>query len=757
MSAQPSRQSSTNAKNRTKAAKKSTSEAVTVVKSEPETHAPETAFSEDEIPYKIDLEDSQWYLSRELSWLEFNRRVLHEALDERTPLLERLKFLAIFSSNLDEYFMVRVAVTKQQIEADVSKRTPDGRTPSEQLSDISRRLRPMVVKIHQYFQSDLRPQLSADGIHLLDYQDLSPTQIDYLNRYFNEQVFPVLTPLAVDSGHPFPYISNLSLNLAVEIQDKDDSHFARVKVPKVLPRFVKLPTDLCNDSSFLACDPAKDAIPCHWMGVPMEQVISHNIAALFPGMTVKDCFTFRITRNADLSVEEDEADDLMLAIEQELRKRRLGGSVVRMEIDPGMNTTMRSTLMSELALDEEDVYEVEGLVGLADLMSFMSLPLEDLKDRRWKPVIPAVWKSAISGEGEDVFSIIRRRDRLVHHPYHAFSGTVQAFIKQAALDPNVLAIKMTLYRTSGDSPIVNALIKAAENGKQVVALVELKARFDEENNINWARTLERSGVHVVYGLMGLKTHTKVALVVRRESNTIRRYVHIGTGNYNPKTAKLYTDLGLLSCREDLGTDLTDLFNYLTGYSRQQSYKKLLIAPVSLRKQMTKFIRQEAKIAQSGKKGRIIAKMNSLVDPTIITELYKASQTGVEIDLIIRGICCLRPGVRGISENIRVISIIGRFLEHSRIFYFTNDGEERFYIGSADWMPRNLDRRVEALVPIEEASLQSELMDLIDICLSDNRQAWEMQPDGTYIQRRPQAGEAERRTHNILMKQARNLA
>ncbi|MEO0647765.1 MAG: polyphosphate kinase 1, partial [Cyanobacteria bacterium J06650_10] len=335
--------------------------------------------------------------------------------------------------------------------------------------------------------------------------------------------------------------------------------------------------------------------------------------------------------------------------------------------------------------------------------------------------------------------------------------TVQAFIKQAALDPNVLAIKMTLYRTSGDSPIVNALIKAAENGKQVVALVELKARFDEENNINWARTLERSGVHVVYGLMGLKTHTKVALVVRRESNTIRRYVHIGTGNYNPKTAKLYTDLGLLSCREDLGTDLTDLFNYLTGYSRQQSYKKLLIAPVSLRKQMTKFIRQEAKIAQSGKKGRIIAKMNSLVDPTIITELYKASQTGVEIDLIIRGICCLRPGVRGISENIRVISIIGRFLEHSRIFYFTNDGEERFYIGSADWMPRNLDRRVEALVPIEEASLQSELMDLIDICLSDNRQAWEMQPDGTYIQRRPQAGEAERRTHNILMKQARNLA
>ena len=768
MSAQSSRKSSVEAKSRSKATtsketNKSTKRATTEEKedkqkersaaSKQNAHLDESA---DDIPYKIDLEDSQWYLSRELSWLEFNRRVLSEALDERTPLLERLKFLAIFSSNLDEYFMVRVAVTKQQVEADVSKRTPDGRTPTEQLHDISHRLRPMVLKIHHYFQSELRAQLSAGGIHLLNYRDLSPAQTNYLDRYFDEQVFPVLTPLAVDSGHPFPYISNLSLNLAVEIQDKDESHFARVKVPKVLPRFVKLPNDLCDDSAVLYCDPAKDSLPCHWMGVPMEQIISQNIAALFPGMSVKDCFTFRITRNADLSVEEDEADDLMLAIEQELRKRRLGGSVVRMELEAGMNSTMRSTLMSELALEEEDVYEVEGLVGLSDLMSFMSLPLEELKDHRWKPVVPSAWKSATSGEGEDVFSIIRRRDRLVHHPYHAFSGTVQAFITQASLDPNVLAIKMTLYRTSGDSPIVNALIKAAENGKQVVALVELKARFDEENNINWARTLERSGVHVVYGLMGLKTHTKVSLVVRRESNTIRRYVHIGTGNYNPKTAKLYTDLGLLSCREDLGTDLTDLFNYLTGYSRQHSYKKLLIAPVSLRKQMTKFIRHEAKAAQSGKKGKIIAKMNALVDPKIIAELYKASQAGVEIDLIVRGICCLRPGIEGISENIRVVSIIGRFLEHSRIFYFYNEGKERFYIGSADWMPRNLDRRVEALVPIEEGSLQSELMDLIDICLSDNRQAWEMQSDGTYVQRYPQADEPERSTHQILMKQARNL-
>ncbi len=747
-------------KERAQAAKQAVPRAVTVVQSTSLPLSEQTVSDDDhddQSPYKIDLDDAQWYLSRELSWLEFNRRVLHEAVDERTPLLERLKFLAIFSSNLDEYFMVRVAVTKQQIDAAVSKRTPDGRTPAEHLSDISARLRPMVVTIHSYFQNELRPKLFANGIHLLNYEDLSPAQTDYLNRYFNEQIFPVLTPLAVDSGHPFPFISNLSLNLAVEIQDEGESHFARVKVPKVLPRFVELPKTLYQDSQPVEASLDSDKTPCHWFGVPMEQIISRNIAALFPGMSVKACSTFRITRNADLAVEEDEADDLMLAIEQELRKRRLGGSVVRMEIESGMNETMRATLMSELALTEEDVYEVEGIVGLADLMSFMSLPLTDLKDESWKPVVPSVWKAANSGEGEDVFSIIRRRDRLVHHPYQAFSGTVQSFITQAALDPDVLAIKMTLYRTSGDSPIVNALIKAAENGKQVVALVELKARFDEENNINWARTLERSGVHVVYGLMGLKTHTKVALVVRREGKTIRRYVHIGTGNYNPKTAKLYTDLGLLSCREELGIDLTDLFNYLTGYSRQQSYKKLLIAPVSLRSQIVQFIRQEAKAAQAGKKARIIAKMNSLVDAGIIKELYKASQAGVEIDLIVRGICCLRPGLSGVSENIRVTSIIGRFLEHSRIFYFYNGGEELFYIGSADWMPRNLDRRVEALVPVEDPALQSELAELIEICLNDNRQLWEMQPDGAYVQRHAKDDEPDKSTHEILMQKSLKLA
>ncbi len=701
------------------------------------------------------LDNAQWYLSRELSWLEFNRRVLHEAFDERTPLLERLKFLAIFSSNLDEYFMVRVAATKQQIEANVTKRTADGRTPAEHLQSISQRLRPMITQMHSYFQTKLQPQMLANGICLISYMDLTSEQRTYLDSYFDEQVFPVLTPLAVDSGHPFPYISNLSLNLAVEIQDPDsaDPHFARVKVPKVLPRFVQMPESLSN----LPEQSGVDNKRCHWVGVPMEQIIAHNIAALFPGMTVNNCYTFRITRNADLSVEEDEADDLMLAIEQELRKRRLGGSVVRMELEAGMPATMRATLMNELKIQEEDAYEVEGPMGLSDLMSLMSLPLAELKDPYWTPVTPASWKAASHAEGEDVFSLIRRRDRLVHHPYHAFSGTVQAFITQAASDPSVLAIKMTLYRTSGDSPIVNALIKAAENGKQVVALVELKARFDEENNINWARTLERSGVHVVYGLMNLKTHTKVSLVVRREKDMIRRYVHIGTGNYNPKTARLYTDIGLLSCRPELGTDLTDLFNYLTGYSRQQAYQKLLIAPVGLRDQMTEFIRQEAQFAKAGKPGRIIVKMNALVDPTLIIELYKASQVGVEIDLIIRGICCLRPGIPGVSENIRVISIIGRFLEHSRVFHFHNGGSDRYYIGSADWMPRNLDRRVEALVPIEDPALQTELSYILETCLQDNRQAWEMQSDGTYLERQPKKGEPKRSTHKILMAQALSQA
>ncbi|MGB3494974.1 MAG: polyphosphate kinase 1 [Elainellaceae cyanobacterium] len=699
------------------------------------------------IENNIDFSDSQYYFNRELSWLEFNRRVLHEAMDPRTPLLERLKFMAIFGSNLDEFFMVRVAGLKQQVEAQVAKLTPDGRTPQEQLDDISQRLQPMIAEQHHHFETVLCHEIASNGIYLLDYADLDGAQKRYLKTYFEEQIFPVLTPLAVDPGHPFPYISNLSLNLAVIMNDpeKDVPRFARVKVPP--SRFVKLPAEL---------RPQHRGKPAIWAGVPLEQVIGHNLEALFPGMDVGEYCTFRITRNADLEVEEDEADDLMLAIEKELRKRRLGGSAVRMEISTAAPPMVRETLMREMSLTDPDVYEINGLLNLCDLIAFLGLPLPHLKDLPWTPVAPPRLKLSITGEideldtSQDFFAIIRQKDLLLHHPYHSFPATVQQFITQAAHDPNVLAIKMTLYRTSGDSPIVNALISAAENGKQVVALVELKARFDEENNIIWARKLEKAGVHVVYGLVGMKTHTKVTLVVRREEEKIRRYVHIGTGNYNPKTARIYTDLGLLSCRPDLGADLTELFNFLTGYSRQKSYRKLLVAPVSLRDRMNEMIEREISHAAQGNTGKIIAKMNALVDPQIIAKLYQASRAGVQIDLIIRGICCLRPGIEGISDNIRVTSVVGRYLEHSRIFYFHNNGSREVYIGSADWMRRNLDRRIEAVTPIEEPSLQEKLVKLLSIMKADNRQGWELQPDGSYVQISPHSEEEEQSSHNILM-------
>lgn len=701
---------------------------------------------------EINLRDPQYYFNRELSWLEFNYRVLHEALDSRTPLLERLKFLAIFSSNLDEFFMVRVAGLKQQVEAKVNKLTPDGRRPQEQLNAIGDRLRPMVEQQHHHFQQAIRPQLAQEGIHILDYIDLSQEQRVHLQNYFEEQIFPVLTPLAVDPSHPFPYISNLSLNLAVVVKDPETGEelFARVKVPKVLPRFVPLPEALHIHSK---------TTPTYWTGVPLEQVIAHNLESLFPGMNIQEYYAFRITRNADLSVEEDEADDLLLAIEQELRKRRIGGSVVRVEIQAATPENVRNMLMREMGLADIDVYELEGLLGLGDLMCFLSLPLPELKDTVWPSVVPPRLRrinetesdslKTDNDENADIFSVIRKQDLLLHHPYQSFSATVQRFITQAAHDPDVLAIKMTLYRTSGDSPIVNALIAAAGNGKQVAALVELKARFDEENNINWARKLEKAGVHVVYGLVGLKTHTKVVMVVRREGEQIRRYVHIGTGNYNPKTARLYTDLGLLSCRDELGADLTDLFNFLTGYSRQRSYRKLLVAPVNLRDRMLALIRREIEHRQNGAHARIVAKMNALVDPQIIATLYEASQAGVQIDLVVRGICCLRPGVEGVSENIRVISVVGRLLEHSRIYYFHNKGEEEVYIGSADWMPRNLDRRVEAVTPVEDPEIAQDLFEILGIMLSDNRQAWELQPDGSYLQRHPPEGTPEQSSQKIL--------
>lgn len=692
----------------------------------------------------VSLRDPQYYFNRELSWLEFNNRVLQEATNPQTPLLERLKFMSIFGSNLDEFFMVRVAGLKQQVNAQVSKLTPDGRTPSEQLEAISQKLRPTVMAQHQHFEKVLRPQLAREGIYLLDYMDLNPEQRTYLQNYFEEQIFPVLTPLAVDPSHPFPHISNLSLSLAVVVKEPETGAelFARVKVPNVLPRFIPLPEELRQ---------RQNGEPCIWTGVPLEQVVAHNLEFLFPGMNIQEYYPFRVTRNADLAVEEDEADDLLSAIEQELRKQRLGGSVVRLEIQVTTPDSVRAMLMDELELEDIDVYEVEGLLGLSNLMSFMELPRPDLKDPPWTPILPPRLRTACGEEEvDDFFCAIRKGDLLLHHPYYSFSGTVVRFITEAANDPHVLAIKMTLYRTSGDSPIVKALINAAENGKQVAVLVELKARFDEKNNIIWARQLEQAGVHVVYGLVGLKTHTKVVLVVRREENRMRRYVHIGTGNYNPKTARLYTDLGLLSCREDLGADLTDLFNYLTGYSRQRAYRKLLVAPVNLRERMSTLIRREIEHCCNGGSGRIVAKMNSLVDPKLITTLYEASQAGVQIDLIVRGICCLRPGLEGISDNIRVISIVGRFLEHSRIYYFHNGGNEEVYIGSADWMTRNLDRRVEVIVPVEDPEIIKDLQEILGVMLADNYQAWDLQPDGRYVQRHPAEGTQEQCAQNILM-------
>jgi polyphosphate kinase len=703
----------------------------------------------------INLADPQYYLSRELTWLEFNSRVLHEAMDARTPLLERLKFMGIFSSNLDEFFMVRMAAISQQIEAKVSQLTPDGRTPTEQLAVASERVQQLVTQQHHHFETVLRPAMIQQGIYLLDYFDLNQEQCNYLQSYFEEQIFPVLTPLAVDPGHPFPYISNLSLNLAVAIKHPDTGEelFARVKVPKVLPRFISLPTELQVVDRTNPLQANRDRAQI-WTGIPLEQLIAHNLESLFPGMNIQDCFTFRVTRNADISVAEDEADDLLQAIEHGLRKRRKGGSAVRIEVDSVMPPQIRRMLQEELEVTEQDIYEVNGMLGLGDLMSFLALPIPELKDPPWNAIVPtALRRLKTTDDSGQFFNLIAQKDLLFHHPYQSFPDTVERFITCAANDAKVLAIKMTLYRTTGDSHILKSLIKAAENGKQVSVLIELKARFDEQNNINLARKLEQAGVHVVYGLVGLKTHTKVVLVVRREDEKIRRYVHIGTGNYNAKTSKLYTDVGLFSCRPELGADLTDLFNYLTGYSQQKSYRKLLVSPVNTRESFARLIEREIEHVQAGKTGRIVVKMNALVDPKTIEHLYRASQAGVSIDTIVRGMCCLRPGIPNVSENIRVISIVGRFLEHSRIYYFQNGGDAKVFIGSADWMTRNLDRRVEVITPIEDPEISNDLQEILGIMLSDNRQAWDMHSDGSYKQRRPQPGTEEQSTQQILMDMA----
>jgi polyphosphate kinase len=673
------------------------------------------------------------YINRELSWVAFNQRVLAQALSEHTPLLEQAKFSAIFSNNLDEFFMVRVASLKSQVEAGVQTLSDDGLTPTQQLARVREALHPLLEQQQAHYRLYLKHQLAEMGVQLLDYARLNKRQQQWVNTYFQNAIFPVLTPLAVDPAHPFPFISNLSLNIAALIRDPDSGQqqFARVKVPqKNLPRFVELPGDLSDH----------DPQPVY-TAVPLEQVVAFNLQLLFPGMEVEGHYFFRVTRDADLELRDLEADDLMEALQQGLRKRRMGGEVVRLEVANEMPDAVVDLLLEGTGVEAEDLYRIQGPLGLDDLMSLMAVPLPKLKDKphrgRTAAALARAQKSLLEDgsikaeEFESIFSVLRRGDVLLHHPFDLFSTSVEEFISQAADDPSVLAIKMTLYRVSKDSPIIAALIRAAENGKQVMALVELKARFDEDNNIQWARQLERSGVHVVYGVIGLKTHTKIALAIRREKGELRGYCHVGTGNYNSRTSGLYTDVGILSCNADLVQDLVELFNYLTGFSKQQHFRQLLVAPVTLRQRMQELIQRETAHARAGRPAAIKAKMNALVDPAIIALLYEASQAGVQIDLVVRGMCSLRPGLEGISDNIRVCSVIGRFLEHSRVFRFANDGAAEIFLGSADWMPRNLDRRVEAVVPVLNPQLSVQLDWLLELYLNDEVAAWWMQPDGSY--------------------------
>ncbi len=680
--------------------------------------------------------DPSLFINRELSWLEFNARVLNEAFDDRNRLLERVKFLSIFSTNLDEFYMVRVAGLRRQLATGIQAVAADGMTAQEQLDAIHDRVTDMIARGQSLLHDELLPALGDKGISFVGMDALSKDEWKTIEDFFESQVFPVLTPLAVDPSHPFPYISNLSLSLAVQLRDPETGaeEFARVKVPRSLPRWV--PT----------------GVEHHF--VPLERVIAANLTALFPGMDIVGSNVFRVTRYSDLELTHSEdQEDLMAMIEEQVFRRRFA-EVVRVEIETGAPPGLQTLLLDELREDQADdlpalpaieLVEAGPLLGLGDLMALASLDVPELHDPPLAPSVP----DALRDPNRSMFDVMREKDILVHHPYESFSASVERFIADAAVDDNVLAIKMTLYRTSGDTEIVRALTEAAERGKQVVVLIELQARFDEANNITFARTLENFGVHVAYGLAGLKTHTKTALVVRREGDGIRRYAHIGSGNYNSKTARIYTDIGLFTSSPTLGADLSDLFNALTGFSRQRLFRKLIMAPGNMRARFLEMIAREAKHASEGREGKIIAKMNALVDPEVIKALYDASRAGVQIDLIIRGICCLRPGVAGVSDNIRVMSIVGRFLEHSRVFYFENAGAPEYYFGSADWMTRNFDRRVEAVAPVENPSLHSCLHSLLETCLSDNRAAWDLQADGSYIQRKP-GSEPERASQAIFL-------
>ena len=672
------------------------------------------------------------YLNRELSWLDFNARVLALAADPSLPLLERLKFLAIFASNLDEFYMVRVAGLKRRDEMGLSVRSADGLSPREQLRRISERTQQIASRHARVFSDSVRPALADEGIVLVTWAALDDAERGELSTYFHEQVFPVLTPLAVDPAHPFPFVSGLSLNLAITVKHPDDGgqHFARIKVPDNVERFVELS--------------GRTGTPEVVRFLPMEELIAAFLPVLFPGLEIVEHHAFRITRNADFEVEEDRDEDLLQALERELARRRFG-SPVRLEVSDDMTEGMLELLLRELDVAPGDVVEVPGLLDLSSLWQIYSVDRPALKDPPFVPATPPAF-----GEREtpkSIFSALRDGDVLVHHPYDSFSTTVQRFIEQAAADPNVLAIKQTLYRTSGDSPIINALIDAAEAGKQVVALVEIKARFDEQANIKWARALEQAGVHVVYGLVGLKTHCKTCLVVRREGSMIRRYCHVGTGNYNPKTARLYEDIGLLTAAPDIGADLTDLFNSLTGYSRKDSYRNLLVAPFGVRKGIIERIEREIAATRDGAEGQIRLKANALVDEQVIDALYRASQAGVRVEVAVRGICALRPGVPEFSENIAVRSILGRFLEHSRIIHFRAIDE--YWIGSADMMHRNLDRRVEVMAQVKDPRLSAQLNDIFESATDPRTRCWELGPDGHWTAS-PQEGQTVRDHQVSLM-------
>lgn len=689
-----------------------------------------------------DLTSPSLYINRELSLLEFQRRVLEEARDENNPLLERLKFLAIFGSNMDEFFMVRVSGIRKQIEAGVTDVSSDGMTPRDELAAIRKLAQELFHDAQQCLQRKLLPKLEKAGIHILEYHKLTKSQRERADAYFKDVIYPVLTPLALDPGHPFPHISNLSLNLAIVIRDKKGNEkFARLKVPGTLPRLIPIK----RSSGGVRKD---GTIPHHHYFVWLEQVVAANLQELFPGLEVVAAHPFRVVRDADVEIQELEADDLLETMQQSIRKRKFG-SVVQVAIHPTMPDDIRELLVDNLEIFNNDLYMLNHPLGFAHLMQlYNSVERHDLKYPLYKPRIPKPLRFV--EKPSEIFDAIRAGNILLHHPYDSFAPVLD-FLNAAARDPDVLAIKQTVYRVGSNAPVVDALLEAVERGKQVAVLVELKARFDEESNIGWARALEQAGVHVVYGLVGLKTHCKTTMVVRKEGEGIRRYLHLATGNYNAITSRIYEDFGMFTCDDDMGADATDLFNYLTGYSTKQKYKKLFVAPVNLRENIETLIKREIEHANAGHKARLIFKMNSLVDTDMIQLLYQASQAGVKVDLLVRGICCLRPGIKGISENIRVISVVGRYLEHSRLYYFQNNGEEEIYLGSADLMPRNLNHRVEVVFPVEEQKHIRYLRDkVLDVYFQDNTRARFLTTDGTYILAVPAANDAPFDVQSHLM-------